>query len=115
MKLLKNLVSALAIAAVVLVTNCSSDEGITTNQTDVNLAEAGLKETFPANLAATVATNPLIIVDFKSTASPTDVAASVLSLKQGTTPISGTVTFSGTKAVFRPTLTLSLIHSLLQP
>jgi hypothetical protein len=102
MKLLKNLLSTLAIAAVVLVTSCSSDEGITTNQSDVNLAEAGLKETFPANLADTVAVNPLIVVNFKSTANPSEVAASVLTLSQGTEPISGTVTFSGTTAVFKP-------------
>ncbi|HCE55248.1 MAG TPA: hypothetical protein DER05_09725 [Lutibacter sp.] len=102
MKLLKKLVATLSIAAVILVTSCSSEDGMTTNQSDVNLAEAGLKETFPADLADTVAVNPLIVVNFKSTADPSEVAASVLTLKKGTEPISGTVTFSGTTAVFRP-------------
>jgi len=104
MKKMKNLLSTLAIVSVVLMTSCSSDEGIidTTNQSDVSLAIAGLQETFPADLADTVAVNPLIVVNFKSTAKPSEVAASVLTLKQGTVPISGTVTFSGTTAVFRP-------------
>ena len=104
MKLLKNLLSALAVASVVLMTSCTSDEGLidTTNQSDVNLLKAGLKETFPAAFADTVAVNPLIVVNFKSTAKPADVAASVLTLKQGTVPISGTVTFTGTTVIFKP-------------
>jgi hypothetical protein len=107
MKLLKKLLATLAIAAVVLVTSCSSDDGITANQADVNLAEAGINETFPANLADTVAVNPLIVVNFKSTANPSEVAASVLTLQKGTEAIPGTVTFSGTKAVFKPETYLS--------
>ena len=102
MKLLKNLLATLAIASVVLMSSCTSDEGITTNQSDVNLDAAGLTETFPANLADTVAVNPLIVVNFKSTANPAEVSASILSLKQGTTSIPGTVTFSGTTAIFKP-------------
>lgn len=102
MKLFKNLLSTLAVASVVLMSSCSSDEGITTNQSDVNLAAAGLNATFPAELADSVAVNQLVVVNFKSTANPSEVANSVLSLKQGTVPIPGTVTFSGTTAVFKP-------------
>ena len=103
MKILKNLLSTLAIASVVLMTSCTTDEDtIGATQSDVNLEAAGLAKTFPANLADTVAVNPLIVVNFKSTAIPSEVAASELSLKQGTVPVSGTVTFSGTTATFRP-------------
>ncbi|MCJ7758543.1 MAG: thrombospondin type 3 repeat-containing protein [Gillisia sp.] len=101
------MLSTLAIAAVVLATSCSKDEegiddGILTNQSNASLAEAGLKETFPADLADTLAVNPLIVVNFTSTASPSDVANSVLTLKEGTETIPGKVTFSGTRAVFKP-------------
>ncbi|MFZ2432417.1 MAG: Ig-like domain-containing protein [Lutibacter sp.] len=103
MKILKNLLSTLTIACVILMTSCTTDEDtVGTTQSDVNLEAAGLAKTFPENLADTVAVNPLIVVNFKSTAIPSEVAASELSLKQGTVPVSGTVTFSGTTATFRP-------------
>ncbi|HEY9219958.1 MAG TPA: Ig-like domain-containing protein [Lutibacter sp.] len=103
MKILKNLLSTLTIACVILMTSCATDEDtVGTTQSDVNLEAAGLAKTFPENLADTVAVNPLIVVNFKSTAIPSEVAASELSLKQGTVPVSGTVTFSGTTATFRP-------------
>ncbi len=64
---------------------------------------AAIAETFPANQADTVVVNPVISVTFKSTTSASEVSASTLILKEGTIPVAGTVTTSGTTINFTPT------------
>ena len=67
---------------------------------------ASIAETFPANQADTVVINPVIAVTFKSTASASDISASTLVLKEGTIPVSGTVTTEGTTINFVPSADL---------
>ncbi len=67
---------------------------------------ASIAETFPANHADTVVINPVIAVTFKSTTSASDVSASTLTLKEGTIPVPGTITTSGTTINFTPTADL---------
>jgi hypothetical protein len=67
---------------------------------------ATIAETFPADLADTVAINPVVAVTFKSATNPSAISASTISLMLGTVPVPGTVTFSGTTATFTPTAVL---------
>ena len=58
--------------------------------------------TSPANKADTVVINPVVAATFNSTASPADVSASTLTLKEGTVTVAGTVTADGTTLNFIP-------------
>ena len=71
------------------------------------LSAASISETIPADQADTVATNPVVAVTFKSATTPSEVSASTITLMQGTTPVSGTLTFSGNTATFTPTADLA--------
>jgi len=66
------------------------------------LLTASIAETFPLSQADTVVINPVVAVTFKSTASASEVSASTLILKEGTIPVAGTVTTSGTTINFTP-------------
>ena len=66
------------------------------------LLTASIAAIFPVSQADTVVINPVIAVTFKSTASASEVSASTLILKEGTIPVAGTVTTSGTTINFTP-------------
>jgi len=66
------------------------------------LLTASIAETFPVSQADTVVINPVVAVTFKSTASASEISASTLILKEGTIPVAGTVTTSGTTINFTP-------------
>ncbi len=67
-----------------------------------NQLAANIVGTFPSNLADTAYINSVVTVTFKSTTNPADVTASMITLKQGTTSVQGTVSYSGTTAMFTP-------------
>lgn len=67
---------------------------------------ASIAETIPANQADTVVVNPIVAVTFKSTASATEVSNSTLILKEGTIPVSGTVSNTGSTISFTPSADL---------
>ena len=77
---------------------------------DQSLADPGkstiIAETYPADLADTVVINPVVAVNFKTTADSSDVSASTLTLKEGTISVQGTVSHSGTTATFTPSADL---------
>lgn len=79
-----------------------------TKETIKDQASAGpalttsIAETFPASQADTVVINPVVAVTFKSTTSALEVSTSTLILKEGTIPVAGTVTTSGTTINFTP-------------
>ncbi len=69
--------------------------------------------TIPANLATGVALNTSITAAFSETMDPATITASTFTLKQGTTPIPGAVTYVGTVATLNPTsdLTASTVYT----
>ena len=85
----------------VFIAGCSKD--VVNDQATVDsLNSAAISKTLPADLADTVAVNPVVAVTFKSAAVASDVSASAFSLKEGTTPVAGTVIISGNTATFTP-------------
>jgi hypothetical protein len=57
---------------------------------------------FPLNNAGDVAINMKITATFSEAMDATTITTATFTVKQGTTPVSGTVTYSGVTAVFRP-------------
>jgi hypothetical protein len=85
----------------VFAASCAKE--VVNDQTAANpLSTAVIAETLPANLADTVAVNPVVAVTFQSTVNPTDVSASTITLLEGTTPVQGTVSVSSNTATFTP-------------
>jgi len=62
-----------------------------------------LNATFPLNLATDVATGSSVTATFSEHMDPLTINAATFTLKQGTTPVAGNVTYSGLTAVFNPT------------
>ena len=89
----------------VFINGCTNEVLKDETVADPNL-NASIAETFPANQADTVVINPVIAVTFKSAASTSDVSASTLILKEGTIPVTGTVTTSGKTINFTPSTDL---------
>lgn len=63
--------------------------------------------TDPANLASNIALNKVVTATFSVAMDPLTINTTTFTLKQGTTAISGTVTYSGTTASFTPTVSLA--------
>ena len=63
--------------------------------------------TVNADGATNVATNTRIAATFSEAMDPLTITTVTFTLKQGTTPVSGTVTYSGVTAVFAPTSILA--------
>ena len=63
--------------------------------------------TDPANNATGVALNKIITAIFSEGMDPSTITTTTVTLKQGTTPVSGTVTYTGTTATFRPASNLT--------
>ena len=63
--------------------------------------------TDPANGAVNVATNKKITATFNVVMDPSTVNATTFLLKQGTSPVAGTVSYAGTTATFTPANALS--------
>jgi hypothetical protein len=58
--------------------------------------------TDPANAATGVAVNKTIAATFSEAMDPLTISTATLTLKRGTTPVAGTVTYAGTTATFAP-------------
>ena len=63
--------------------------------------------TDPVNLATNVASGKIITATFNRIMDPLSVNLTTFLLKQGTTPVAGTVSYSGVTATFTPTVALS--------
>ena len=87
-----------------LVTGCSKD---VVNDPSVVLlpTNAGIAETFPADLANTVAVDPVVSVTFNSGLKSSDLSESKITLMQGTTPVAGVSKCSGLTQLLHPRLT----------
>lgn len=56
----------------------------------------------PGNLATGVAANGSVSINFSETMDPATISGSTFTLRQGSTPVSGSVSYSGVTAVFDP-------------
>ena len=66
------------------------------------LMAAGINQIIPANLADSVEVNPVVTVTFEPGTDPSRLAASVITLKKGSSSVPGKTTISGTTAIFKP-------------
>ncbi|WP_372644829.1 ice-binding family protein [Ancylomarina sp.] len=98
---LKNLLSTLAIAAVVLMLGCSKDD-----DSDLNLAPT-VNSSEPANNAVDVLRSKIITAEFSEEMNPLTINTETFTLTQGTNAVSGVVDYSGTTATFTPTNSLA--------
>jgi hypothetical protein len=96
----RTLISALAMACAVLITGCKSSSS---DPTPTSVVSA----TSPVNNATGVARNNVITVSFSKEMDASTINTSTFLVKQGTTPVAGTVTYSGTTATFTPTVAFS--------
>jgi len=94
--------TAIAIISLAVFISGCTKEVIKDQSTSDPLLTASIAETFPVSQADTVVINPVVAVTFKSTASASEISASTLILKEGTIPVAGTVTTSGTTINFTP-------------
>ncbi|MFA9372436.1 MAG: Ig-like domain-containing protein [Labilibaculum antarcticum] len=96
----KNLLSTLAIAAVVFMFGCSKDD-------DVNLNTAPtVNSSDPANEAANVALDKIVAVTFSEAMDSLTINAESFTVMEGTNAVPGVVAYSGTTATFTPTNSL---------
>src|SRR6185503_5031720 len=63
--------------------------------------------TVPADAATGVAINQIITATFSEAMDPSTISTTTFTLKQGTTPVAGTVSYTGVTATFTPAGNLS--------
>lgn len=92
-------IQLLTLLSIFLIAGCkkSSDPVLTTPT---------VATTSPANNAVGVPRNNSISIEFSVAMDPTTINTSTIIVKQGTTVVPGTITYSGTTAVFTPTNSL---------
>jgi hypothetical protein len=96
---LKNVFSIIVLLLVVVMTSCKKDEPPVVNTT--------ASSTDPLNNVTGVSRNKEVAFTFSEAMDPLTINATTFMLKQGTTAVPGTVTYSGSTATFTPTNTLS--------
>ena len=78
----------------------------TTGQSTADVTPPNVISTDPANAATGVALSKVIAATFSKAMNPSTINSSTFLLSQGTTPVAGTVTYSGTTARFTPNANL---------
>jgi len=78
-----------------------------TTSTNSDLVLPTVTLTNPVNGATAVTLNQLIVITFSEAMDPATIDASSVFVKQGTTAVSGAVTYTGTTATFTPTSDLA--------
>ncbi len=91
---LKRLLPTFAIALVVLTSSCKKD--------DVAIDNPMVSTSDPVNEETSVARNKAVSITFSEAMEPTSINATTFLLKEGSTEIVGTVTYSGKTASFTP-------------
>src|SRR5450759_208773 len=99
MKLRKKVFPIIAILLIVFLAGCKKDNppGVPPTVTS----------TVPVNDASGIAFNSNISAIFSVAMNPATINATTFTLKQGTTPVTGVVTYSGTTATFTPAANLA--------
>ncbi len=92
--------------------NALQEDYIWTFSTGATLAPIVIS-TDPANNATNVVLNKTITATFNQPMDPLSVTTSTFTIKQGTTPVTGTVSYTGSTASFKPTsaLTASTLYT----
>jgi len=85
----------------IFITGCVKEGPI---QTEVNAPTVLV--TVPASSATSIAVSGLVIVSFSEIMDATTITAATFTLKQGTTSVPGSVTYTGTTATFTPSNSL---------
>lgn len=98
---IKNLLSIVAISMIVLMLSCSKDD-----DNDTNLAPTVLS-TDPAMNATDVVLNKIVTATFSEAMNSLTLTSATFTILQGTTPVTGTVSYSGTTASFIPSAVLT--------
>jgi hypothetical protein len=99
----KKLFATLAIALVVLIAGCKKDDFV-----EVVGVCPEVISTIPANLATGVPLGQIITANFNEAMNPVTITATgTVTIKQGTTPVPGTVTYAGITATFTPSSPLA--------
>ena len=78
-----------------------------TTGTGPDLTPPVVISTVPVNNAVNVSLATALTATFSKALDPTTVTVATFSLKQGITPVTGTVSYSGIAAVFKPTINLT--------
>lgn len=93
--------STIAIAAVALLGGCSKDD-----DNDQKPAPSVLSSD-PAKDATDVVVNKIVTVTFSEAMDPSSLNSTTFTINQETTPVEGTISYSGTTASFEPVTTLT--------
>ena len=96
---IEKVVPFLAMLLVFLMAGCKKD--------DVSGTRPTVTGTSPINLATSVAVNSKLTATFSTAMDPSTITAANFTLLQGTAPVSGTVTYTGTTATFTPAANLA--------
>lgn len=91
------LLSLFSIVFILFISGCSKDEDT------APLATPIVTSSSPLNNATNVARNNAITISFSTEMDPATINSSTILVKQGTTDVPGTVTYTGTTATFTPT------------
>lgn len=97
---IRNILSFVVMASVILFTSCDNKDDNDTPPVTVN-------ETYPTNNTAGVSRNAVISATFSEPMDASTITTSSFIVKQGTTDVSGSVNYSGNVATFTPSNNLS--------
>jgi hypothetical protein len=78
-----------------------------TTASSTDITAPTVLSTTPANNATSVATSTNATVTFSEAMNPTTISSTTFTLKQGTTGVAGSVSYSGTTATFTPSTNLA--------
>ncbi len=101
-KILSIALSIIMIVAVTLASACSCS----CDQTKADTTKPIVSSMNPGDSATNVAVNSDITFSFSEAMDVSTITGTTFTLKQGTTPVSGTVTYSGKTATFTPSTSL---------
>jgi hypothetical protein len=102
---IKNLLTGLAVASIVFMGGCKKED--TQPAVKPDTIKPTVTSTVSANSAINVALNSVSTANFSEPLDPLTITSSTFSLKQGTTTVSGAVTYSGLVANFTPSANLA--------
>lgn len=107
---IKSTISLIALSAIFFFSACkdSDDDVVPASSTNPTATvQPKVEATSPANNATNVALNKVISVGFNQSMDSTSVDGNSFTIKQGSTPLSGNVSYSGKTALFTPTIALT--------
>jgi hypothetical protein len=94
----------MAFLLVAFVSGCGGGSGNGTVSADITAPT--VISTAPVNLAPSIAINTNVTATFSEAMNPSTINSTTFTLKQGTAPVTGVVTYVGTTAIFKPTSVL---------